>query len=79
MKNNEVCANCGGKLMKKTITYDQHWGEDIFLFEGVPAKVCIDCDAVWLDASAVEKIDRILELRPKPKRTREIPVWSLAS
>jgi hypothetical protein len=36
-RNNNVCAECGGTLKKKTITHTQPWGEELYRIENVPA------------------------------------------
>lgn len=73
------CANCGGDLLTKVIMYDQHWGDEVVFFEDVPAQVCVDCDYVWIEGPVLEKMDQILTEHPKPKRMKEVPVWSLSA
>ena len=78
MTENKLCAKCGGKLIDKVMTIDQHWGDELIIFEDVPAEVCIDCGEVWLSAETSEKMERVIKEK-KPAKTKEIPVWSLVS
>jgi len=34
-----ICAECRGKLERKTITHRQPWGGDLYEFQDVPALV----------------------------------------
>ncbi|MBI5789231.1 MAG: YgiT-type zinc finger protein [Candidatus Schekmanbacteria bacterium] len=75
----KFCANCGGRLIKKAVTLDQHWGEQIVVFEDVPAKVCKDCQAIWRSCEVLESMDRILTQNVKPEKKLAVPVWSLTN
>lgn len=72
----EQCAYCGGTLLHKKIVYDKKVGEKHLLFEEVPASVCSDCDAVWIDGKIAEKMEQIFNNGQKPTRWAKIPVWS---
>ena len=77
-KKNGKCAVCGGLLVNRVIKYDQHWGEQIVVFEDVPARVCLACGETWLSGKVIQAMERILAGQRKPKRRIAIPVWSLA-
>lgn len=79
MKNkSSKCAVCGGKLITKRVSYDQHWGEQLVLFEDVPASVCLDCGEIWLSAKTIKTMDNILSKKTKPTKKIQVPVWSLS-
>ncbi len=78
-RRSSKCAVCGGKLTRKIIKYDQHWGDKIVIFEDVPARTCLACGEIWLGSKVVEAMDMILKQQKKPKRIMSIPVWSLSS
>ncbi len=78
MKSDRLCADCGGKLERKIITLDQHWGTQIVVFEDVPARVCKDCQAIWLSSEVLESMDKVLTQKVAPARKIEVPVWSLS-
>ena len=77
-KKSDKCAVCGGRLANKTIKYDQHWGDQIVVFEDVPARICISCGESWLSARVVKAMDKILTQQKKPKKRIAVPVWSLS-
>lgn len=78
MKKNHLCAVCGGRLILKKVRYDQHWGEEIVVFDDVPARVCLSCGEIWLGSHVVGAMDRILKQQKKPTKKITVPVWSLA-
>ena len=52
------CADCGGALKKKTITYTHPWGGDeLYQFENVPAFVCQQCGYEWGGRGTMERTD----------------------
>ena len=72
------CADCGGEFTRKTITYDQPWGEeDLYIFEKVPALVCSQCGATYLEGKISQTIDEIIKTHKKPEKYRKVPVFSL--
>lgn len=77
MKKLDTCIQCGGSLIKKTITHNQPWGEQLFRFEQVPALVCTQCGEIWLEASVTQLIDELIQKNPKPQKYQKIPVFSL--
>jgi YgiT-type zinc finger domain-containing protein len=72
------CAECGGALDEKVITHTQPWGDELYRFEDVPARVCRQCGHVWLSAEVSQRIDEIIRTRPEPLRYVKVPVFSLA-
>ena len=78
MKRIQKCGECGGTLVKKTVTYLQPWGEELFRFEEVPASVCAQCGRVWLSAEVSQLIDKTIREHAKPKKYQKVPVFSLA-
>ena len=78
MRQRKTCAECGGTLEKKTVTYTQPWGRELFRFEDAPALVCAQCGHIWLSAQVSQLIDGIIQKRPKPKKYQKVPVFPLA-
>lgn len=77
-KKTAQCAVCGGRLVERSVKYDQHWGEQIVVFEDVPARVCLSCGETWLSAKVINMMEKILTKQRKPQRKITVPVWSLA-
>ncbi len=72
------CAKCGGEFKRKIITYDQPWGNDeLYIFEKVPALVCSQCGAIYLEGKVSQTIDEIIEAHKEPEGYRQVPVFSL--
>jgi len=71
------CAECGGSLEPKTITYTHPWGDQLYRFENVPALVCVQCGHVWLSAKISQLIDKAVRTPPKTKRYQKVPVFSV--
>jgi YgiT-type zinc finger domain-containing protein len=78
MQQPTKCAECGGTLVKKTITHTQPWGQELYRFEHVPALVCTQCGHVWLEAKVSQAIDEIIRKNPTPEKYQQVPVFSLA-
>ena len=77
MRSFRSCAECGGTLKKEIVTHTQPWGTQLYRFENVPALVCAQCGHVWLSADVSQRIDDIIQKRPKPKKYERVPVFSL--
>jgi YgiT-type zinc finger domain-containing protein len=77
-KKARLCAVCGGLLTRKAIRYDQHWGDQIVIFDDVPASVCATCGEIWLGSKTVQAMEKILLQQKKPTKKIAIPVWSLS-
>lgn len=73
------CSMCGGGLIKKKITHEEHWGKsEFYIFTDVPASVCSKCDEVYIDAKTSKKMERIVMQEKEPEHYRKVPEWSLA-
>jgi|SRR3989338_503526 len=70
------CAECGGTLASKIITYTQPWGKELYRFEKVPALVCAQCGHIWFSAEVSQRIDQIIKKQFKPKKYQKVPVFS---
>lgn len=70
----ELCAVCGGKLRSTTITHEERRGTNLYLFQHVPAQVCLACGEVWIEEMTLQAIDRLIK-EGEPTRTVETPVY----
>lgn len=77
-RHTQRCAVCGGKLRETTITHEERRGEQIYLFEQVPAQVCEACGEMWIDEKVLQQIDRLIE-EGVPARTVETPIFHFPS
>jgi len=72
--HNQLCAVCGGELEATTITHEVKRGTHMYLFQHVPAQVCMACREIWIDEEVLQVIDRLIE-SGVPVQTVEIPVY----
>ena len=72
-----LCAVCGGELRETTITHEERRGEHLYLFQNVPAKVCVACGELWIDEEVLQALDRLIT-EGVPMRTVETPVFDFA-
>jgi YgiT-type zinc finger domain-containing protein len=77
IKNNQLCAVCGGELEVTTITHEEKRDNNRYVFQNVPAKVCAACGEVWIDEEVLQQIDQLIE-SGVPARKVETPVDSIA-
>lgn len=73
----ERCAACGGELRATTITHEERRGNNLYLFQNVPAQVCTACGEVWIEEATLQEIDRLIR-EGEPIRKVETPVYDLA-
>ena len=72
------CAVCGGELRITNITHEERRGEKLYVFENVPAQVCVRCGEIWLEETTLQEIDRLID-QAQPTRKVETPVYDFAS
>ena len=72
------CAECGGVTEPRRLTIDEWWGEELFLIEQVPARVCRDCGEVYLDASVAKQLEVEMQTKNHCRRHVSVPVIAYA-
>ncbi len=77
MADTNRCAECGGTLQEKIVTYTHPWGQKLYRFENVSALVCVQCGHVWLSAETSRLIDEAIRKPAIPKKYEQVPVFSL--
>jgi len=78
MNKKHICASCGGRSISKRISFEQRWGEQLVVFEDVPAHECPQCGSVWIASKALRSMDKALQNGEKPTHKMTVPVWSLS-
>ncbi|MBM3156858.1 MAG: type II toxin-antitoxin system MqsA family antitoxin [Chloroflexi bacterium] len=73
----KTCYFCKGKIVNKRIRHVHHWGEEIIIFENVPADVCTQCGEVFFSPEVLETMDKVSQKRIAPKKSIAVPVFSL--
>ena len=72
------CYFCQGKVETKKIRHIHQWGEQVYIFEDVPAEVCLQCGEVYFAPDVLDMMDRIATNEIEPQQTMAVPVYSLA-
>lgn len=73
----ETCWFCKGVLELRRIRHVREWGEDLFIFENVPAEVCTQCGERFFGPEALKKMDAIVTGPQTSARRQPVPVYSL--
>ena len=64
MNNNmppAACSLCGGKKQAGKTTFTVDLGFGVVVVREVPATVCSQCGADWIDDAIAEKLEKIVE------------------
>src|SRR5438477_6395168 len=77
-KPNNPCAICGGQVKLTTITHEERRGNQLYLFQNVPAQVCGACGEIWIDEAVLQEIDQLIE-SGQPVRQVQTPVFDMAA
>jgi YgiT-type zinc finger domain-containing protein len=77
-KHQNQCAVCGGTLKSTTLTHEERRGDQLYLFQNVPAQVCAACGEIWIGEAVLREIDELIE-SGEPVREVKTPVFDFAS
>jgi YgiT-type zinc finger domain-containing protein len=72
------CDICGGTRAPSLITYTIYYDNKPVVIENVPAEVCQQCGEQYFAPETVEKLQKIVWSKKKPKRMVETPVYDLS-
>lgn len=72
-----TCPECGGRMEARRITHDERHGDRLFTFTHVPGWVCVQCQAVYMDASVLEAIEQRIISAAAPTTFDRVPVYDL--
>jgi len=71
------CYFCKGEVVEKRIRHVHHWGDEIVIFENVPAEVCTQCGEVYFSPEVLRMMDKATSGQTSPDRSVATPVFSL--
>lgn len=66
------CPLCGGKRREGTTTFTSDLGFGVVVIRQVPALVCSQCHAEWMDDAAAEEVEAIVNDARRRKLTVEV-------
>ena len=75
--SNQICPECQGPLEQQNIIHDLRSSGVLYSFREVPAKVCLNCGAVYLDAPVIKKIESAICDSLEPEEYQPVPTFSL--
>ena len=73
-----ACSMCGGEVVPKQIRHTYHWDSRLFVFEDVPAGVCVQCNEAYFTAETVKTMEKTVLNKIKPRHTMRVPVYGYA-
>ncbi len=72
------CDICGGKRLKKLVSYNIFFESRLVVVENVPAEVCGQCGGQYFDPNTVEMLQKTVRSKKRPKRIIETHVYDLS-
>jgi len=75
----EKCYFCKGKVVKKRITIDYRWGEDLIVIKDVPAGVCQQCGEKYLESAVYKELERLAKSKGHVVGTMEVDILDFKS
>lgn len=82
MRNNTRCPICNGYKSESTTTFTVDLDFGVIVVRHVPAEVCEQCGAEWIDDNNAEQLDQIVNYA-KEKHTMievsEFSAWKKAA
>ena len=73
----KTCYFCQGEIIRKRIRHVHHWGDEIVIFENVPAEVCTQCGEVYFSPEVLGMMDKATMEQTPPDKSITVPVFSL--
>ena len=65
---NCTVKGCPGKYEKRLIVHTVKQGEDVLVFEDVPAEVCDVCSDTLLAPETVRHLDELIQAKSEPEK-----------
>ena len=73
------CVFCGGKVVKREVTFTYEEDDKYLIIEHVPAQVCTRCGEKTYSPEVTEQILRLARKEVKPARKIQVPVYDFAA
>ncbi len=68
------CSFCGGEVQEEIVELDYRHKGKLYVFRGVPARVCRQCGEKYLMARTAKTIEREMKLEVVQRETIAVPV-----
>ena len=73
------CIFCGGRVVKKRVTFSYEGDSKYLLVMNVPAEVCTKCGEKTYSPKVTDELLRFAKEKFKPVKTIKVPVFDYAS
>jgi HTH-type transcriptional regulator / antitoxin MqsA len=73
------CAFCGGRVVKREVTFTYEEDDKFLIIEHVPAEVCVRCGEKLYSPEVTDGLLRFARRETKPTRKIEVPVYDFAA
>lgn len=75
----ERCYFCKGQVIPKRVRHIHEWGNQVLIFEDVPAEVCQQCGEVYFGPEALRMMDEVTLGQSQATTYLSVPVFSMAA
>ena len=75
----EKCYFCKGKVIKKQVTIDYRWGEDLVVIKDVPAGVCQQCGEKYLESGVYKELECLAKSKSRVTGTMKVDILNFDS
>lgn len=75
MKTKNVCPICGGTKTQGTTTFTVDLGFGVVVVRDVPALVCDQCGADWIEDAVAERLEQTVSNARKRHRQVEVTAY----
>jgi len=70
------CSFCGGKVTEKKVRVDYRLGDELMIFENVPAGVCRQCGEKYYTARVAKTLEQMSLDKTAANKIIHVPVKS---
>lgn len=75
-RQTDRCALCGGEKSEGTTTFTAELGFGVVVVRKVPATVCSQCGADWIDEKTAAQVEAIVEAARKKHSQVEVTAFA---
>jgi len=73
------CVFCGGRVVRKRVTFSYEEDSKYLLVKNVPAEVCTKCGEKTYSPEVTDELLRFAKEKFKPVKTIKVPVFDYTS
>ena len=73
------CVFCGGKVVKREVTFTYEEDGKFLIIEHVPAEVCVRCGEKMYSPEVTDELLNLARKKTKPSGKIEVPIYEFAA